>query len=96
MVKKSSNLIPNFNFDVERERERDCFDEWSLGRMSVNYLLFARLAYKNWNHELLAEIDCQLWFGTQNFDFFGHIEFQFGWISITTTNKIYADEMFCS
>ena len=53
MVKKSSNLIPNFNFDViqererERERERDCFDEWSLGRMSVNYLLFARLAYKN-------------------------------------------------
>ena len=77
MVKKSSNLIPNFNFDVirERERERDCFDEWSLGRMTVNYLLFARLAYKNWNHELLAEIDCQLWFGIQNFDFFGHIEF---------------------
>ena len=23
MVKKSSNLIPNFNFDVKRERERE-------------------------------------------------------------------------
>ena len=34
-------------YERERERERDCFDEWSLGRMSVNYLLFARLAYKN-------------------------------------------------